>query len=708
MNASRRCLIPSSSTTSRTTESSGVSPVSRKPATSPYQVGGRPRLRTNTMRPARSTIAPTTGTGLRQCTKSHAGHARRSRPPCGCGHEVRATRGQYRKSAFGIARMLAASRGIVTAAERQRGSHVARKASGADGDAGRGERSRAPSIQHSSTSAPSAIGRAVGRSDLRRALRWLSRCAAERREPRAAVRTCSRQMSVARIIRTMDFGAMMSLTYMLDRADREAVASYLGVPGEDRAPWPSARTAPSGTVRVASCSLPAPPVYGTAGARRRATRAIKRQSGFTAAEVPKLALRWAFGFAGDVNAFAPPAVLGEHLFVPSAGGSIYALDAKTGCIHWHFQADGPVRTAMVVAPLDAGAARHAVLFGDQAGRFYALAAETGAPPVARATRAARVHQAHGCAARARGRGLRAGRVVGGKPAAQSGLRAPHVSRQRGRVSHRGRLAALAVVPRHRGAQGHGHATTAGVREWGPSGAGTWSAPTLDSARGLIYVTTGNNYTGMTAHSDAVVALRPRRRRDRVVESSSQGRRVQSLVQPGCRLSRHGLRHRRIRRARELADGNAAPARRPEVRHRVRPRPEPRGRARLAGARGRGRHQRRRLVGPRERRPQRLRGRVRSRPPRARRRRCVRLARQRVDPHARRGPHRPCDRRRRESLVRGARRVLNRPSRVQPRAAGSGYGDAGAAFSGERSTATCARSRRRMAACFGTSTPLASS
>jgi polyvinyl alcohol dehydrogenase (cytochrome) len=42
--------------------------------------------------------------------------------------------------------------------------------------------------------------------------------------------------------------------------------------------------------------------------------------------------------------------------------------------------------------------------------------------------------------------------------------------------------------------------------WGPSGAGTWSAPTIDPERELLYVTTGTNYTGQTAYSDAVVAM----------------------------------------------------------------------------------------------------------------------------------------------------------------------------------------------------------
>src|SRR5690606_26623010 len=189
-------------------------------------------------------------------------------------------------------------------------------------------------------------------------------------ENRAPPQALLRQMSVARIVRTMDFGAMMSLTYMLNRAERDAVASYLGVPGEDRAP-PAGAFCAERTIRVERAR------GDWNGWSPAATNTrFQRTAGLTAADVPKLALRWVFAFTGDVNAFAPPAVLGGDLFVGSAGGAIHALDARTGCIRWHFQADGPVRTAMVVAPLDASERRHAVLFGDQAGRFYAVAAET--------------------------------------------------------------------------------------------------------------------------------------------------------------------------------------------------------------------------------------------------------------------------------------------------------------------------------------------
>jgi polyvinyl alcohol dehydrogenase (cytochrome) len=49
--------------------------------------------------------------------------------------------------------------------------------------------------------------------------------------------------------------------------------------------------------------------------------------------------------------------------------------------------------------------------------------------------------------------------------------------------------------------------SAGRAQFGPSGAGIWSTPTLDLKRGVLYVTTGDNYSEpATSMSDAVVAV----------------------------------------------------------------------------------------------------------------------------------------------------------------------------------------------------------
>jgi polyvinyl alcohol dehydrogenase (cytochrome) len=50
-------------------------------------------------------------------------------------------------------------------------------------------------------------------------------------------------------------------------------------------------------------------------------------------------------------------------------------------------------------------------------------------------------------------------------------------------------------------------SSSGATLYGPAGAPIWSAPTVDTGHGLIYVSTGNSYSGAAAiTSDAVVAL----------------------------------------------------------------------------------------------------------------------------------------------------------------------------------------------------------
>jgi polyvinyl alcohol dehydrogenase (cytochrome) len=337
---------------------------------------------------------------------------------------------------------------------------------------------------------------------------YAARCAACHDAPpddenRAPPKSALQQLPAARIIRAMDFGTMMSVTYMLNRAEREAVARYLGGPAEDREP-PAAAYCADRTVRVPRAPRAAWNGWSPEPTNTRFQTAAGAALGVE--HVRNLTLAWAFAFADDVNAFAPPAVLDDQLFVGSAGGSVYALHAKTGCIQWHYQADGPVRTAMLVAPLDDRGGRHALLFGDQAGRFYALEAQSGQELW-----------------RHRPEEHESTKLTGAPLAHEGVVYVPVASWEESRplnpayecCTFRGSVVALQIVdgtrlwksflvteePRVTGE------AAPGVRAWGPSGAGTWSAPTLDRARRLLYVTTGNNYTGMTAHTDAVVALR---------------------------------------------------------------------------------------------------------------------------------------------------------------------------------------------------------
>src|SRR3954452_24807337 len=97
-------------------------------------------------------------------------------------------------------------------------------------------------------------------------------------------------------------------------------------------------------------------------------------AGLSVGEIPRLKLKWAFGFPGDSRAFAQPTVVGGHVFVGSQGRRVYSLDAQTGCIQWVFESDFPVRSAITI---DAIRATAVAFFGDQHANVYAVNARTG-------------------------------------------------------------------------------------------------------------------------------------------------------------------------------------------------------------------------------------------------------------------------------------------------------------------------------------------
>src|ERR1700726_1037707 len=62
----------------------------------------------------------------------------------------------------------------------------------------------------------------------------------------------------------------------------------------------------------------------------------EKAAGLTAAQVPNLKLKWAFGFPGAKSVWGQPTVAGGRVFLGVDTGSVYALDAATACVHWVF------------------------------------------------------------------------------------------------------------------------------------------------------------------------------------------------------------------------------------------------------------------------------------------------------------------------------------------------------------------------------------
>src|SRR6202451_540873 len=190
--------------------------------------------------------------------------------------------------------------------------------------------------------------------------------------PRIPPRSALQALSAARILRTLDGGVMMRIAYGLQRNQREAVANYLGKASDDTAP-PASAFCTDRKISLLETSRPSWTGWSPSLSNDRFQPA--GAASLSAEQVRNLKLKWAFGFAGDITAYAAPTIYNGVLFVGSAGGVVHAMNAKTGCLYWTFLADGPVRAATTVAPNATGG--HVILFPDQIGSFYALDAGTG-------------------------------------------------------------------------------------------------------------------------------------------------------------------------------------------------------------------------------------------------------------------------------------------------------------------------------------------
>jgi polyvinyl alcohol dehydrogenase (cytochrome) len=320
-------------------------------------------------------------------------------------------------------------------------------------------------------------------------------------ETRAPAPEVLRQRSPASILDVLANGAMRVQGASLSGPERRAIAEFLGgaALAGDSTGAAMGRCATSSQFKLTSG--PAWNGWGATLANTRLQPAASAQ--LTAAQLPQLELKWAFGFPDATSAWAQPTVIGGWVFVGSQNGTVFALDAKSGCIHWFFSADGGVRTAVSVG---ARAGRAAVYFGDTNAQAYSLDATSGrllwktkvdTHPLARITGAPALYRDRLYVPMSSYEESQGARPEYGCCTFRGSLSS--LDAKTGKVLWRTYM--IPDEPRPRGT------STAGVTLYGPAGAPVWSAPTIDEKRGLIYVATGNTYAGAAAAaSDAVVAL----------------------------------------------------------------------------------------------------------------------------------------------------------------------------------------------------------
>jgi polyvinyl alcohol dehydrogenase (cytochrome) len=329
---------------------------------------------------------------------------------------------------------------------------------------------------------------------------YASRCAMchDKDVPRAPKLDAMRLMSPEAILGSLQGGTMLPQGIGLTLAEKRAIAVHVAGKDFGSGPGSAGRCAPD-----AAAFTPAGPEWAGWGAGPENAR-FQPAPGLAASDLAKLKVRWAFGFPGSILAYGAPAVAGGRVFVGSAGGQLYALDARSGCIHWSHAAEASVRAAPSVGRLKDG--RPVVYFADQGARLYALdaargsllwqivvddqiaAAITGAPklhdgrlyvPISVLEDVMTPDPKYPCC---RARGALAA-----------------VDAETGTIVWK--AYSVAETPKKVGT------SAAGIDRWGPSGASVWGSPTIDAAKGAVYVGTGNNHSNPpTDSSDAVLAF----------------------------------------------------------------------------------------------------------------------------------------------------------------------------------------------------------
>jgi polyvinyl alcohol dehydrogenase (cytochrome) len=326
--------------------------------------------------------------------------------------------------------------------------------------------------------------------------------------PRMPSREALRRLTPEHVETALSSFSMRRQAAALSPAERRAVAAFVtGRPaGSYRAPLEVIpKTAYCSAAVANNTAAFADQSWNGWGLDMRNTRFQSTQgAGLSAADVPRLKLKWAFGVPGVSASGSQMSVVGNRLFVGSRNGVVYALDAKTGCIAWAFEADAAVRSTPVVVPGVNG--RTLLYFGDAHAQAYALDAATGT--VAWKTKI----EEHADAIITGGAAYANGRLyvpVASMEEASAGVAAYQCCTFRGSVVALDAASGKQIWKTYTIPEAPQPTTksTRGTQLHGPSGGGVWSTPALEPARNRMYIATGDAYSQPAARTtDAIMAL----------------------------------------------------------------------------------------------------------------------------------------------------------------------------------------------------------
>jgi len=198
----------------------------------------------------------------------------------------------------------------------------------------------------------------------------------EGQAPKAPTKTFLSMMSPEAIYDALSLGIMRPMAVKLDDQQMHHVAEYLSGSPVGMPRTPVAESCRGDAANFDRAKVPTTQGWGQTPDNDHFVAADVAK--LPVADVPKLRFKWAVAFPNTVRMRSRPTFAYGALYTGSQDGTVYALDAKTGCIRWTYRTTAEVRTPVLVqSTADAGSAAPLAFFGDLIGRLYAVDAFTG-------------------------------------------------------------------------------------------------------------------------------------------------------------------------------------------------------------------------------------------------------------------------------------------------------------------------------------------
>ena len=176
------------------------------------------------------------------------------------------------------------------------------------------------------------------------------------------------------IVNTLSAGVMMPMAEGLNPLQMNDIATFLAT-REGGTTGALGAEAPRCAGKPAPIALDSKAQWNGWGRTGEQAR-FQPYPGLSAVDVPRLKLKWAFAYANSRNGQAT--VVGDRLFLNASSGAIYALDARSGCAYWRFDAPALSRGTITLGALARAPSGYAVYFTDYTKTAYALDADSGA------------------------------------------------------------------------------------------------------------------------------------------------------------------------------------------------------------------------------------------------------------------------------------------------------------------------------------------